>query len=140
MFSNQREWTVEWGDCDPAGIVFFPRFLAAMDTSTARLLEVAAGQGASRLMEEHAIVGWPMVDLRVRFGAPASFGDVLTIVTTIRHVGRSSFSLSHQMTREGTLCVDADEVRVWVRRGEGGSRSIASTPLPERLAERLKHG
>ncbi len=34
MFSNTRTLRIEWGDCDPAGIVFYPRYFAMFDTST----------------------------------------------------------------------------------------------------------
>ena len=32
-----------WGDCDPAGIVFYPRYFAMFDHSTVLLIEAALG-------------------------------------------------------------------------------------------------
>jgi 4-hydroxybenzoyl-CoA thioesterase len=43
MLSNIRNLRIEWGDCDPAGIVFFPRYFAMFDTSTTYLMERAIG-------------------------------------------------------------------------------------------------
>ena len=34
MASNARTVRIEWGDCDPAGIVFYPRYFAMFDHST----------------------------------------------------------------------------------------------------------
>jgi len=44
MFMNRRTVRIEWGDCDPAGIVFYPRYMAMFDHSTVLLLEAALGQ------------------------------------------------------------------------------------------------
>ena len=34
MLVNRRIVRIEWGDCDPAGIVFYPRYFAMFDAST----------------------------------------------------------------------------------------------------------
>ena len=34
-----RNARIEWGDCDPAGIVFFPRYFAMFDSSNLALRE-----------------------------------------------------------------------------------------------------
>ncbi len=39
MFTNRRTVRIEWGDCDPAGIVFYPRYIAMFDHSTVLLIE-----------------------------------------------------------------------------------------------------
>ena len=39
MFSNTRTTRVEWGDCDPAGIIFYVRYFDFFDVSTTMLLE-----------------------------------------------------------------------------------------------------
>jgi len=31
MLKNTHTQTIEWGDCDPAGIVFYPRYFAYFD-------------------------------------------------------------------------------------------------------------
>jgi len=42
-FSNTRTVRIEWGDCDPAGIIFYPRYFEIFDASTAMLFERALG-------------------------------------------------------------------------------------------------
>ena len=41
MCSNKLARRIEWGDCDPAGIVFNPRFFAFFDDATTLLVEAA---------------------------------------------------------------------------------------------------
>lgn len=137
MFANARKWTVEWGDCDAAGIVFFPRFWAAFDTSTSRLIEVAAGQKSAEIFRLHGIIGWPMVDMSARFVRPASFGDTVEITTTVTRVGRTSIAFDHSLTLDGELCVEASEVRVWAGPRADGAAGIEAQAIPAKLAARL---
>lgn len=43
MFTNTRSLTVEWGQCDPAGIAFYPRYFEMFDAGTAHLFAAALG-------------------------------------------------------------------------------------------------
>ena len=138
MFTNTRAWTVEWGDCDPAGIVFYPRFFAAFDTSTARLIEAALGKPSGEIFRQNGIIGWPMVDTSARFVAPASFGDAVDIETKVTRVGRSSFAVAHRLSRDGVLCAECTEVRVWAARRSDGQSGIEGVPIPSDLAARLR--
>ena len=42
-FTNTRKVRIEWGDCDPAGIIFYPRYFDIFDASTALIFERALG-------------------------------------------------------------------------------------------------
>ena len=78
-----RAWStdvkIRFGECDPAGIVFNPRFFEFFDWSTAVLLERALGLSKAEMIAAHDIVGIPLVDTRARFLAPARFGDEVAI-------------------------------------------------------------
>jgi len=138
MFTNVRTWIVEWGDCDPAGIVFYPRFFAAFDTSTSRLIEAATGTKKAELIREHAIIGWPMVDAGAKFIAPATFGDEVQIETHVARVGRSSFAVEHRLLKGGKLCIEATEVRVWAASRQDGRPGIEGVPIPREIAAKLR--
>lgn len=60
MLVNRRTRSVEWGDCDPAGIVFFPRYFAFFDTGTHELFALA-GVPTQELTATYGIVGCPLV-------------------------------------------------------------------------------
>jgi len=127
MFKHCHQLTIEWGDCDPAGIVFYPRYFAMFDAATAFLLEAASGMSRVALIRRYGIVGWPMVDTRSIFHATASYDDKVTIQSQVVRLGRSSFDIVHQLRRHDVLCAEASETRVWAtRQGD----SIAAVPLP----------
>jgi 4-hydroxybenzoyl-CoA thioesterase len=42
-FTNSRTVRIEWGDCDPAGIIYYPRYFEIFDASTAAVFERALG-------------------------------------------------------------------------------------------------
>jgi 4-hydroxybenzoyl-CoA thioesterase len=135
-FSNTRRLTIEWGHCDPAGIVFNPRFFEFFDWSTALMLAIASGMPKFEMLEAFGASGAPVVATQARFLKPCSFGDEVTIVSTVLKVGRSSFDVEHKLFNGDVLAVEGRETRVWtVADGKGGLRS---EPLPERLAARLK--
>ena len=69
MLVNRRIVRIEWADCDPAGIVYYPRYFAMFDTSTHHLFE-AAGWKKRDLLKAFDIVGYPMVDTRAQFIIP----------------------------------------------------------------------
>ena len=41
MLTNTQQILIAWGDCDPAGIVFYPRYFAWFDAATAALFAAA---------------------------------------------------------------------------------------------------
>ena len=82
MLINRRTVRIEWADCDPAGIVYYPRYFAMFDTSTHYLFE-AAGWKKRDLLKAFDIVGYPMVDTRARFVIASAFGDDIVIETRV---------------------------------------------------------
>jgi YbgC/YbaW family acyl-CoA thioester hydrolase len=82
-----RELRIEWGDCDPAAIVFYPRYLAFFDANTAYLFE-AAGLPKLEMVKTYDIVGMPLVDVQARFHIPSRFGDRITIES---HISRAVY-------------------------------------------------
>ncbi len=81
MLVSRREVEIEWGDCDPAGIVFYPRYFAMFDASTALLFERATGMKKIAWTKKFGIVGIPMVDTRAKFIVPSRYGDLIAIET-----------------------------------------------------------
>ena len=136
--SIHRTLVVEWGDCDPAGIVFYPRYFAMFDTSTVRLIESVAGMRKADLITTHGIIGWPMVKTGATFIAPATFGDEIVIESTVTRVGRSSFEITHCLLRQDILCIEAFEIRVWAAPDPQQPGAIVSVAIPPPLAGALQ--
>ena len=78
-FVHRRQFMIEWGHCDPAGIVFNSRFFEFFDWGTWTLFEAALGVKPHELGPTYGIMGIPLVDAGARFLAPARFGDVVEL-------------------------------------------------------------
>jgi 4-hydroxybenzoyl-CoA thioesterase len=129
MFTRTTQVEIQFGDCDPAGIVYYPNYFRFFDNATAGLLSAAFAMHKRNWLEHFGIAGIPMVDTGARFIKPSRFGDVVDIRSEITELGRSSFSVKHTLLRDGEVAIEAHEKRVWVVRDEQGG--IRSAPLPE---------
>ena len=90
MFVSKKHLLVEWGHCDPAGIVFYPQYLAWFDDCTTALF-TNAGMPTRALFHTYAILGVPLVDVRVRFLLPSTFGDELLAETDGDGISQKQF-------------------------------------------------
>jgi 4-hydroxybenzoyl-CoA thioesterase len=129
---SKREISVEWGHCDPAGIVFNPRFFEWFDACTAGLF-AHVGLPKPRLMKTYGIVGIPLVETQAKFILPSRFGDRVTIESSIESFKRSSFEVSHKLFNEGALAVEGRETRVWAIRHPEDPMRIKSHPIPQEV-------
>ncbi len=129
-FTFRRRLTVEWGQCDPAGIVFNSRFFEMFDTSTWMLFEAALGVKPQNLAPMFNIIGIPLVDAGANFLKPAKFGDAIEIASRVGEFRRSSFNLEHKITIGGELAVDGTETRVWAARDKVNPEKIGAIAIP----------
>ena len=113
---SRRRFTIEWGHCDPAGIVFNSRFFEFFDWGTWMLFEAALGVKPSDLAAAFGIVGLPLVDAGARFLAPARFGDLVELSSHVSEFRRSSFDVAHRLVVGNTVAVEGRETRVGAAR------------------------
>lgn len=137
MFVNRRVIRIEWGDCDPAGIVYFPRYVEYFDVCTARLFEAALGVNKHQMLESLGMAGFPMVDLSVRFMIPSVFSDDVTVESAVAEFGRSSFKVRHRLLRGEDLAVEAQETRVWTVYDPAQPGKLKSVPVPDEVRAKL---
>ena len=90
---------IEWGECDPAGIVFYPRYFAMFDNATTLLFSAALGMTKYEFLDEIRLRRLPDGRTRARFLVPARFGDDVTIETSITEIKRSSFQITHHLKK-----------------------------------------
>jgi 4-hydroxybenzoyl-CoA thioesterase len=136
MFEHDRRIIVEWGDCDPAGIVFFPNYLKWFDDCASALF-AAAGLPLQTLFAAHGVVGIPVVDVRVTYKASAAFGDDLLAKSSVIEWRRSSFVIQHRIYKQAVLTVEGLVTRVWVGADHEQKGVLKSRPLPREIVERL---
>jgi 4-hydroxybenzoyl-CoA thioesterase len=138
MLTNTRIIRVEWGDCDPAGIVFYPRYFEMFEICIAALFERATGLTKYQLRETYQFTGFPVVQARAQFLAPAKYGDDVVAETTVNEFRRSSFDVRHRVHNGDKLAVEGFETRVWVRRHPEDATRLKATPIPEEVIASFK--
>jgi 4-hydroxybenzoyl-CoA thioesterase len=131
---------IEWGDCDPAGIIFYVRYFEIFDVATTVLVERALGMKKIEYLKAYDFMGHPLADTRARFRLPTRYGDEVTIETTLVHCGRSSFKLEHRLINAGAVAVEGSETRVWVGRDPSDPQRMKSQPMPTEVVARLTKG
>lgn len=123
--------SVRFAHCDPAGIVFFPRYFELLNEVVedwfAGPLESAFG--ALHLDERRGV---PTVRLEADFVAPSRLGDVLDFTLTVADLGRASCRLV-------TMADCGAERRAAFRHTlvHVGPGVMKSTPWPEDLRRRI---
>lgn len=128
--------TLAWGECDPAGIIFYPNYYRFMDEATWAMF-AEAGFPADRMRAEHFSL--PLVDSRCEFLSSPFFGDEIEIRSQVAKWGRSSFSLSHEfvIAGEGRMLARGTESRVWCRYESGPGSPLKSVPVPDEVRAAL---
>ena len=139
-FIFRRQLSIEWGHCDPAGIVFNPRFFEFFDTSSWMLFEAALGVERQALASSYNILGIPLVDARANFIKPVKFGDTVEIASRVSEFRRSSFDVEHLLSIGGEIAVEGGETRVWAVRRKDDPDKIATVPIPERVIVKFSVG
>jgi 4-hydroxybenzoyl-CoA thioesterase len=137
MRKNRKEIHVEWGDCDPAGIVYYPRFFEMFDACTNALFE-SVGFPKQEMLAKYGLLGIPMVETSARFFVPSSFGDTVTVESRILEWGNSSFRVEHKLFRGDVLAAQGLEKRVWTVREKGGSRKLRSEKIPQEVKDKFE--
>ena len=130
MLSNERLIRVQWGDCDPAGIVFYPRYFEWIDASTILLFEKATGLTKIKMLEKYGGAGLALIEAGAKFAVPSQYGDDIEIETSVKEFGRSSFSMLHRVTKGGAPALEGHEKRVWTVRDPNDKYRLRSAPIP----------
>lgn len=139
MVTHTMEIDIEFGDCDPAGIVYFPNFFRFFDNGTAHMFAAALGISKREWTQRFGIVGIPVVDVNAVFKSPSRFGDRVTIESTVLSIGRTSFKVAHRLINAGALAVEGGETRVWIARDPDDPDKLKPLLIPDEVRRALGH-
>jgi len=120
---------VHFGDCDPAGIVFFPNFSRWMDASSFEFFMRCGVPPWRELERSRGIIGTPLLEINTRFLRPASYGDVIEVHTCVEAWRAKVFVQLHRILRDGELLCEGREVRAFCTRDASGR--LRAVPVPE---------
>jgi 4-hydroxybenzoyl-CoA thioesterase len=138
MLTNRRLIRVQWGDCDPAGIVFYPRYFEWFDASTILLFEKATGLTKIRMLEKYGGAGLALLEARAVFKVASHYGEDLEIETRVTEFRRSSFFVHHQVTKGDTLALEGFETRLWTVRDPANADRLKSGAMPPEVVAAFK--
>ena len=127
---------VHWGDCDPAGIIFYPTYFRWVDAATWALFE-RVGLGPKWMKENHMVM--PLVSAECQFLAPALHGDRCEVRSRIERFGDRSFVVDHDIVRaDGTRLAKAKETRVWGRYQSGPGTPMKGQSVTDEIKSRFR--
>lgn len=135
MLQNFHTVRVEFGDCDPTGMVFHPRYFAWFDASFHALMR-SAGTSLQAMQADFGIHGIPLVESHVRFHHPSGVGDLIDIKTAVTSVHRCMFNISHHIHKQGILIVQTSETRAWTVL-DPDHQTVRAHPIPDQVQQIL---
>jgi len=125
-------YRISFGDCDPAGIVFYPNLVALMDRTFHAFIAERAGGHAS-LCRELGARGLGVMSTDIRFHSPAREGDLLDVAIAALEWAPRSFAIAYSARIGDQLVLESTETRgVFVETG-GKLRAGEAAALRARL-------
>lgn len=118
------DFDVAWGDCDPAGIIFYPTAFRWFDIGSHKLM-TSSGFGQNQLMSDFGIVGAALVSAKCDYLHPMTYGDRLTHRVRVSEWRDRSFDVSHTLLLGDKVTAQGQEIRVFMARDENGHRAIS---------------
>ena len=119
--------TVRFGECDPAGLVYYPVILHYCHVAMEEFFAGRCGVPYHRLMSEERI-GFPTVNARAEFFAPLVYGDEAEVEVAVRGAGRTSATFEYTVRRAADALVCARAVNVHVCMDLDARRAV---PIPD---------
>jgi 4-hydroxybenzoyl-CoA thioesterase len=126
---------VEFGDCDPAGIVWFPNFFRWIDAASRNFFTQCGVPRWAELEAATGVLGTPIVDTQCKFLKTASYGDTLLVRSSITEWRDKSFVQHHAIVRARAdggedVILECNEVRIFAMRRDDGKNGIRAVPVP----------
>ena len=125
------EVPVMFGDCDPAGIVFFPNFSTWMDASSLHFFVQCGVLPWRELVKTTGIIGTPLLEIHTKFLRPATYGETLQIHTSVQEWRGKTFTHKHLVMRGDDLLCEGTETRAFCVRPPETPDRIKAIPVPE---------
>ena len=130
--SFKVQYPIRFSHCDPAGIVYFPRFFDLLHDTMEDWFTNGLGERFSELVMGKGM-GTPTVSTHCDFISPARFGDVLTIELSILRLGTASVELLFQASVQDRACFRCRHTICLFDR-----TTLKAVPIPEDLRGRMQ--
>ena len=122
---------VQFGDCDPAGIVFFPNFSRWMDAASLSFFMQCGVPPWRELVKTRGIVGTPLLEINTQFIRSVTYGETLEITTHVEEWRNKVFIQVHRVTRGDELICKGRETRAFVKRDPHDPDRLRAIAVPD---------
>ncbi|MBO9409478.1 acyl-CoA thioesterase [Shimia sp. R9_1] len=120
-FTHEHHHHVVFGDCDPAGIVYYPNIYRWMDGTFQRFLQAYGGH--AQVCAHLGAKGLGLMETQAKYRRPLRDGDLLTIRMEITDWAAKSYRLSHLGYIGEDLAFEGTEVRALFEMRDGRMRA-----------------
>ena len=124
------EVQVTFGDCDPAGIVFFPNFSKWMDASSLNFFMKCGVPPWRELVKTAGIIGTPLLEINTKFMQPATYGETLQIHTSIVEWRDKVVLQKHVVMRGDVVLCEGIETRAFCIKHPDDPDRMKAIPVP----------
>lgn len=124
-----RDIRIEFNHCDPAGIVFYPRYFEMTNSVCENFFREVAGHSYAAMME--AREGVPTARAEVSFHAPSRLGEVLDWRLAVTRLGSTSIGFRIEAHGAGQHRITADMTLVFV------GPDLRPQPWPQAVRDRI---
>jgi 4-hydroxybenzoyl-CoA thioesterase len=128
--------SVQFGDCDPAGIVFFPNFLRWMDAASLHFFMQCGVPPWRELVHINGINGTPLLEIQTKFYRAVTYGTEIEIRTCVIEWREKTFVQRHQIWQDGELMNEGLETRTFTIRPDPASHKLKSVPVPQDILQK----
>lgn len=105
---------IEFNHCDPAGIVFYPRYFEMTNSVVENFFADEVGRSFAQMHNEGMKNGVPTVHIEADFVAPSRLGDKVDFTLVVRKLGGSSVTVEISGQQAGELRLRARLTLVWI--------------------------
>ena len=129
--SYTRIVPIEFNHCDPAGIVFYPRYFEMINSVVENFFEDCVGYSFARMHTGGNHNGVPTVSISCNFMAPSRLGDKVPFTLVVTGVGRSSLKVRITAAMGDEVRLISENTLVWIDDGKAAA-------WPENIRSKLQ--
>jgi 4-hydroxybenzoyl-CoA thioesterase len=126
----RRTIQIEFNHCDPAGIVFYPRYFEMTNSVVENFFADEVGKSFAQMHLEGMHNGVPTVRIEADFMAPSRLGDKVEFTLIVRKLGGSSVTVEITGRHGDQLRMRAHLTLVWID-------NMKAAPWPDAMRARL---
>lgn len=128
---------IGFGDCDPAGIVFYPNFFRWFDAASHAMMR-AVDYDFQRVARTQGVIAGPLVDAGAKFLSPATHGETVEVRSQVVEWTTKTFRIAHRIVRGDTAIADGWEIRIFARADPDDPKRIRAVPVPDDFRRRFE--